>query len=55
MKPVISYIEKTLAISADTGELQLELLHTWRSELMELVIIALIMFEVVQALLGVIK
>jgi uncharacterized Rmd1/YagE family protein len=55
IKDRANLVEKTLAISADTGELQLELLHTWRSELMELVIIALIMFEVVQALLGVIK
>lgn len=55
IKDRANLVEKTLAISADTGELQLELLHTWRAELMELVIIGLILFEVVQALIGVIK
>lgn len=54
IKDRASLVEKTLAISADTGELQLELLHTRRSEIMELVIIALILVEVVQALLAVI-
>lgn len=39
-------VEQMLAISADTGELQLELLHTWRAEFMEIIIIVLIAVEV---------
>jgi uncharacterized Rmd1/YagE family protein len=44
-------VEKMLSVASDSGELQLGLLDTRRSEFLEIIIIVLILFEVVHALI----
>ncbi len=46
IKSRVEKIEKMLSLCADTSEIQLEILNTRRAELLEIVIIVLILFEI---------